>query len=63
MRKGLITACIVLIGLSIYGIIESSRLERTMQMGIGIGFLPFCMSLVIGAPGGFPSDGHPERQN
>jgi putative tricarboxylic transport membrane protein len=53
MRKGLITASIVLIGLSIYGIIESSRLERTMQMGIGIGFLPFCMSLVIGVLAAF----------
>ena len=48
MKKGLITAYIVLIALSIYGIIESSRLERTMEMGIGIGFLPFTMSLAIG---------------
>ena len=48
MKKGLITASIVLIGLSLFGIIESSRLERTMQMGIGIGFLPLSMSLVIG---------------
>jgi putative tricarboxylic transport membrane protein len=48
MKKGLITASIVLMGLSLYGIIESSRLERTMKMGIGIGFLPFTMSLAIG---------------
>ena len=48
MRKGLIAVCMVLIGLSLYGIIESSRLERTMQMGIGIGFLPFTMSLLVG---------------
>ena len=53
MREGLITANIVLIGLSLYGMIESSRLERTMQMGIGIGFLPFCMSLAIGVLSGF----------
>jgi len=48
MRKGLITACVVLIGLSLYGIIESSRLERTMQMGVGIAFFPLSMSLAIG---------------
>jgi putative tricarboxylic transport membrane protein len=53
MRKGLIAASIVLIGLSMYGVIESLRLERTMQMGIGIGFLPFCMSLVIGSLSAF----------
>ena len=48
MRKGLITACVVLIGLSRYGIIESSKLERTMQMGVGIAFFPLSMSLAIG---------------
>ena len=48
MKKGLIVSCVVLIVLSAYGLIESSRLERTMQMGIGIGFLPFTMSLAIG---------------
>ncbi len=48
MRRGLITASVVLIGLSLYGIIESSRLERTMQMGVGIAFFPLCMSVVIG---------------
>jgi len=48
MRKGLITACVVLIGLSLYGIIESSRLERTMQMGVGIAFFPLSMSIGIG---------------
>ena len=48
MRKGLITASIVLIGLALYGTIESSRLERTMQMGVGIAFFPLSMSLVIG---------------
>ena len=48
MKKGLIISCVILIALSVYGLIESSRLERTMQMGIGIGFLPFTMSLAIG---------------
>jgi hypothetical protein len=48
MKKGLIISCAILIVLSVYGLIESSRLERTMTMGIGIGFLPFCMSLAIG---------------
>ena len=49
MRRGLITACIILMGLSLYGIVESSRLERTMQMGVGIAFFPLSMSIVIGA--------------
>ena len=48
MKKGLIISCMILIALSAYGLIESSRLERTMKMGIGIGFLPFVMSLAIG---------------
>ncbi len=48
MKKGLIISCAILIALSAYGLIESSRLERTMKMGIGIGFLPFVMSLAIG---------------
>lgn len=48
MKKGLIISCVILIALSAYGFIESSRLERTMKMGIGIGFLPFAMSLAIG---------------
>jgi putative tricarboxylic transport membrane protein len=48
MRKGLITASIFLMGLSLYGIIESSRLERTMQMGVGIAFFPLSMSIGIG---------------
>jgi putative tricarboxylic transport membrane protein len=48
MRKGLITASFILMGLSLYGIIESSRLERTMQMGVGIAFFPLSMSIVIG---------------
>jgi len=48
MKKGLIISCVILIALSVYGLIESSRLERTMTMGIGIGFLPFAMSLAIG---------------
>jgi hypothetical protein len=48
MKKGLIVSCVILIALSAYGLIESSRLERTMKMGIGIGFLPFVMSLAIG---------------
>jgi putative tricarboxylic transport membrane protein len=48
MRRGLITASILLMGLSLYGIIESSRLERTMQMGVGIAFFPLSMSIAIG---------------
>ena len=48
MKKGLIVASMVLLALSLFGIVESSRLERTMQMGIGIGFLPFTMSLAMG---------------
>jgi hypothetical protein len=48
MKKGLVISCVILIALSAYGLIESSRLERTMKMGIGIGFLPFVMSLAIG---------------
>jgi len=48
MKKGMITACILLMGLSLYGIIESSRLERTMQMGVGIAFFPLSMSIAIG---------------
>ncbi|MHB8770026.1 MAG: tripartite tricarboxylate transporter TctB family protein [Syntrophales bacterium] len=48
MKKGLIVSCVLLIILSLYGIIESSRLERTMQMGIGIAFVPLTMSLAIG---------------
>jgi len=48
MRKGLIAASILLMGLSLYGIIESSRLERTMQMGVGIAFFPLSMSIGIG---------------
>jgi hypothetical protein len=48
MKKGLITASMVLMALSVFGLVESSRLERTMKMGIGIGFLPFSMSLAMG---------------
>jgi putative tricarboxylic transport membrane protein len=48
MKKGLIITSVVLIGLALYGIIESSRLERTMEMGVGIAFFPLSMSLVIG---------------
>jgi putative tricarboxylic transport membrane protein len=48
VKRGLIVTSILLIALSLYGIVESSRLERTMKMGIGIGFLPFSMSLLIG---------------
>ncbi|HSR09839.1 MAG TPA: tripartite tricarboxylate transporter TctB family protein [Thermodesulfobacteriota bacterium] len=48
MRKGLIATCVFLLCLAGYGIIESSRLERTMQMGIGIAFFPLAMSLAIG---------------
>ena len=52
MRKGLITSSVVLIGLSLYGIIESSRLERTMKMGVGIAFFPLSMSILIGGLAG-----------
>ena len=48
MKRGLITTSIVLMGISLFGIIESSRLERTMKMGVGIAFFPLSMSLVIG---------------
>lgn len=48
MRKGLIITCLVLISLSLFGIIESSRLERTMKMGVGIAFFPLTMSIFIG---------------
>ena len=48
MKKGLIGVSIVLIVMSIYVMVESSRFERTMKMGIGIGFLPFWMSAIIG---------------
>ena len=44
----MITASLFLMGLSLYGIVESSRLERTMQMGVGIAFSPLSMSIVIG---------------
>ena len=49
MKKGLITISIILMGFSLLGMIEASKLERTMKMGIGIGFLPFWMSAIIGA--------------
>ena len=49
MKKGLIAVSLILMGLALYGIIESSRLERTMKMGVGIGFLPFWMSVTIGS--------------
>lgn len=48
MRKGLLISSLVLIGLSLFGIIESSRLERTMKMGVGIAFFPLTMSIAIG---------------
>lgn len=48
MKKGLIIVSIILMGISLLGMIESSRLERTMKMGVGIGFLPFWTSALIG---------------
>ncbi len=48
MKKGLITVSIVLILMSIYIMIESSMLERTMKMGVGIGFLPFWVGALMG---------------
>lgn len=52
MRKGLIISSLVLIALSLFGIIESSRLERTMKMGVGIAFFPLTMSIAIGVLAG-----------
>ena len=49
MKKGLIIVSIILMGMSLLGMIESSKLERTMKMGIGINFLPFWMCAIIGA--------------
>lgn len=49
MKKGLIIVSIILMGISLLGMIESSRLERTMKMGVGIGFLPFWTCVLIGA--------------
>jgi putative tricarboxylic transport membrane protein len=48
MKKGLIAISIILMGFSLLGMIEASRLERTMKMGVGIGFLPFWMCAIIG---------------
>jgi putative tricarboxylic transport membrane protein len=48
VRKGLVVFTFFFIGLSLFGIIESSRLERTMEMGVGIAFFPLSMSLAIG---------------
>ncbi|MDH4264632.1 MAG: tripartite tricarboxylate transporter TctB family protein [Deltaproteobacteria bacterium] len=48
MKKGLIIVSIILMGVSLLGMVESSRLERTLKMGIGIDFLPFWMSAFIG---------------
>jgi hypothetical protein len=52
MKKGLIAISIILMGFALAGMIESSRLERTMKMGIGIGFLPFWMCAIIGVLAG-----------
>ena len=48
MKKGLIAISIILMGFSLLGMIEASKLERTMKMGVGIGFLPFWMCAIIG---------------
>ncbi|MBM4331587.1 MAG: tripartite tricarboxylate transporter TctB family protein [Deltaproteobacteria bacterium] len=48
MKKGLIVVSIFLMGVSLFGMTESSRMERTMKMGVGIGFLPFWTSALIG---------------
>ncbi|NWF56315.1 MAG: tripartite tricarboxylate transporter TctB family protein [Syntrophaceae bacterium] len=48
MKKGSILSSVVLMALAIYGMIEASSMERTMPMGIGVDFLPFWISAVIG---------------
>lgn len=48
MKKGLITVTFILMAMALLGMIESSKLERTIKMGVGIGFLPFWMSAIIG---------------
>lgn len=48
MKEGLIIVSIFLILLSSIGMIESSKLERTMKVGIGVSFLPFSMSALVG---------------
>lgn len=48
MKKGFIAVSIVLMVMSIFGMIQSSMFERTMKLGIGVGFLPFWMSAIIG---------------
>ena len=48
MKKGLIMTSILLIVLSSLGMIESSKLERTMKVGMGAWFLPFWMSAIVG---------------
>ena len=48
MKKGLTIISIILMGFSLLGMIEASQLERTMKMGVGIGFLPFWMCAIIG---------------
>ena len=48
MKKGLIIISIILMVFAVLGMIEASQLERTMKMGIGISFLPFWISALIG---------------
>ncbi|MFB3886290.1 MAG: tripartite tricarboxylate transporter TctB family protein [Thermodesulfobacteriota bacterium] len=48
MKRGLIAVSIALMVASVVGMIESSKLPRSLKMGIGIGFLPFWMSAAIG---------------
>lgn len=48
MKKGLIIVNIILILLSLIGMIESSKLEGTKKIGIGVSFLPFWMSALVG---------------
>ena len=48
MKKGLIIVSIILMGMALLGMIEASRLERTMEMSIDVGFLPFWVCAFIG---------------
>jgi len=48
MKKGLIIVSIFLILLSAIGVIESHTFGRRIKVGVGVGFLPFWMSALIG---------------
>ena len=48
MKKGLISISIILIILSSLGMIEATKLDRTIRVGVGAWFLPFWMSVTVG---------------